>query len=269
MNRDFFLPGESFLHRFDPRAKLAVLLSGAVFVFMPHMVLPSFLLSLALAALVARFLGAGELRRPVAALLPILVFIVLLTPVFRRGGAPLLVVGGVRILTTEALRDITALSVRFLCITLLFFAVFRSTDPDGLVLALRSLGLPYGAALTLIIALRAIPSLSAAYRDVTDAHKLRRAGSHEDRGSRAIVPVLTSVLIHALKGIPLLAMALESRGYGRRGPRTSFAVLKTGRPLALDLAAAALVAAALFLCALWLPSDLSIPWALRYNHPPP
>jgi energy-coupling factor transport system permease protein len=257
MNRDFFLPGGSFLHRFDPRAKLIVLLSGVVFLFLPNTVFPSFLLTLALAALIAGSLGAKELQKPITALLPILFFIVILTPLFRRGGSPLIVIGGVRILATEALRDIVSLSIRFLCITLLFYAVFRSTDPDGLVLALRASGLPYGAALMLIIALRTIPSLSAAYRDVTDAHKLRRAGAgREDRGSRAIVPVLTSVLIHAIKGIPLLAMALESRGYGRRGRRTSYAVLKSGRPLALDLAVAALIVAVLILCLLLPPTDL-------------
>jgi len=260
VNRDFSIAGGSLLHRYDPRAKLLVLLAGVVFLFLPHTVLPSLILAACLAVLIARCLGSGELRRPVAALLPIFLFIVLLTPVFRRGGTPLLELGGVRILTMEAVSDIVTLSVRFLCITLLFFAVFRSTDTDGLVLALRAVGLPYGAALMLIIALRTIPSLASAYRDITDAHKLRRAGiGREERGSRAIVPVLTSVLIHALKGIPLLAMALESRGYGRRNPRSSYAVLKAGRPLALDFAAAALMVVLLALGALLLPPVLPFP----------
>jgi energy-coupling factor transporter transmembrane protein EcfT len=49
-------------------------------------------------------------------------------------------------------------------------------------------------------------------------------------------------MIEALKSIPALAMALESRGFGRRNARTSLAGLKSGSALlpdALGLAAAA------------------------------
>jgi energy-coupling factor transport system permease protein len=260
MNRDFAPAGDGFLHRFDPRAKLLVLAAGVVFLFLPHTMVPSLILSALLSILIAVGLGARELRKPFAALLPIVLFIVLLTPVFRRGGMPLLILGGVRILTTEALRDIIAFTIRFLCITLLFFAMFRSTDTDSLVLALRGVGLPYGAGLMLTIALRTIPLLSAAYHDVIDAHKLRRGGTgREDRGSRAIVPVLTSVLIHALKGIPLLAMALESRGYGRRNRRSSYAALKSGWMLAGDLGIAAFLVGCLVLAALRAPEYLFFP----------
>ena len=58
-------------------------------------------------------------------------------------------------------------------------------------------------------------------------------------GRRKIIdtylPVLTSLLIEAVKGIPLLAMALESRGFGRRNPRTVYAELKKGRRLVVDM----------------------------------
>ena len=46
----------------------------------------------------------------------------------------------------------------------------------------------------------------------------------------------TSLLIEADKGIPVLAMALESRGFGGRNPRTVYAVLKQGRRLVVDMA---------------------------------
>jgi energy-coupling factor transporter transmembrane protein EcfT len=59
----------------------------------------------------------------------------------------------------------------------------------------------------------------------------------------AFLPVLTSVLIQAVKGMPVLAMVLESRGFGRVNPRTSFVELKKGRALAVDLAVSAVVSA--------------------------
>jgi energy-coupling factor transporter transmembrane protein EcfT len=52
-----------------------------------------------------------------------------------------------------------------------------------------------------------------------------------------------------VKGIPLLAMALESRGFGRRNARTAYAELKKGGVFARD-AAVCLALTALFLCPL-------------------
>jgi energy-coupling factor transporter transmembrane protein EcfT len=52
------------------------------------------------------------------------------------------------------------------------------------------------------------------------------------------------VLIEAVKGIPVLAMALESRGFGRRNPRTAFSELKRGRQLAADAVVCAALALA-------------------------
>jgi energy-coupling factor transporter transmembrane protein EcfT len=51
------------------------------------------------------------------------------------------------------------------------------------------------------------------------------------------------VLIEAVKGIPVLAMVLESRGFGRRNRRTSFVELKKGRLLLPDFAVCIAVAA--------------------------
>jgi len=83
-----------------------------------------------------------------------------------------------------------------------------------------------------------MPTLASTWRNVLDAHRLR-AGPPAVRERKKIVdtylPVLTSMLIEAVKGIPLLAMALESRGFGRRNPRTVYAELKKGRALVLDM----------------------------------
>jgi len=48
------------------------------------------------------------------------------------------------------------------------------------------------------------------------------------------LPVLTSVLILSVRRIPLLAMALETRGLGLRGRRSSYRCLKHGPGLLVD-----------------------------------
>jgi energy-coupling factor transport system permease protein len=137
--------------------------------------------------------------------------------------------------------------LRFLGITFGFFAVVRTLALDDMVLSLGWFGLPYSACLVMTITLRTIPTLGATWHNVLDAHRLR-SGSSPGAPRRRLVetylPVLTSVLIEAVKGIPLLAMALESRGFGRRNPRTSLAELKRGRRLIGDALALAAVTAA-------------------------
>jgi energy-coupling factor transport system permease protein len=234
---EFFHHGSSFLHAFDPRAKLFLLipLFGCFFMHIPLWV--SALFAGALVVLIAVALGPRELLPPLQAIAPVLVFICLLTPPFHRGGAPLISVFGLAILTAEGLRETLTLAVRFLGVTLGFFAVVRTVSLDDLVLSLRWFGLPYAVCLVVIVALRTMPSLAVTWHNVLDAHRLR-AGPPGPRERKKIVetwlPVLTSLLIEAVKGIPLLAMALESRGFGRRNARTAYRQLKQGKALAGD-----------------------------------
>ncbi len=242
---DFFKPGNSFLHRFDPRAKLLLLAVFIACFFLPFgLVVPAVYLAL-LAALIAFALGPAELLKPFAALGPVLLLICLLTPPFHTGGIVFLQLFGLRLVTLEGILVTLTMLERFLGITLAFLAVFRSIELDELVLALRWFGLPYSSALVVIIAFRYIPTLGQTYRNAVDAHRLRAASPQAVPGRRrrlrAMLPVLTSVLIQAVRGMPVLAMALESRGFGRSGARSTYGELKRGRRFAADLCVAAVI----------------------------
>jgi len=274
MITDTFRPGRSPLHLYDPRAKLVVLLALVVFFFLPVPVLFYAPYLLLLAVLIALSLELKELGRPIAAILPILVLVTVLTPPFHRGGQPLVEVSGWVLLTTGGLEETGRLLMRFTGITLGFYLFFRVTSIDRVVLALRWFGLPFKASLVVTLAFRYLPYLLRVYASVRDAHRLRAAGGEgaaregegvaaggkgaaagRERGGarvgahrhgpvgrlRAFLPVLTSVLIVAIKGIPELAMALETRGLGRAGRRTMFLSRKTGPALILDFALAILV----------------------------
>ncbi len=246
---DFFKPGDSFLHRFDPRAKLTLLVVLVSCFFLPLPLAVPALYTAGLAALLALALGARELGNPLRALGPVLVFICLLTPPFHTGGTVYLQAFGLRLLTSEGIAVTLRMLVRFLGISLAFLSVFRSVATEDLILALRWYGLPYGSALVVIIAFRYIPTLGQTYRNVVDAHRLRAPSPDQAQTGRrrlhSLLPVLTSVLIQAVRGMPTLAMALECRGFGRAGRRTTFGELKGGRALVLDFCIAAALAAAL------------------------
>jgi energy-coupling factor transport system permease protein len=244
---DFFKPGASFLHRFDPRAKLVLLAPVMACFFLPTPLVVSGAYVVLLAAVVAAAFGPSELAVPLRPILPVLILICLLTPPFHPEGQVLLRVYSFPLVTTPGLRATLAMIIRFTGITLAFFAVFRSIELNELMLGLRWFGLPFSLCLLVIIAFRSIPSLGLTYRSVQDAHKLRAGPPLRGRRRRgrlaAFLPILTSVLIQAVKGMPVLAMVLESRGFGRVNPRTSFVELKKGRALSVDLAVSAVVSA--------------------------
>jgi energy-coupling factor transport system permease protein len=244
MNMDFYRPGTSLLHRLDPRAKLFLLLPtlACFFLSMPVWLLAAY--AAAIMVLVALSLGPRELIPPLKAIAPVLILICLLTPPFHRQGAALIRVQQVTILTADGARETVLMILRFFGITFGFFAVVRTISLDELVLSLRWFGLPYSGCLVVIIALRTMPSLAGTWRNVMYAHRLRAGATEEGRRRKIIatyLPVLTSLLIEAVKGIPVLAMVLESRGFGRRAPRTSLAELRSGRAFAAHIVACAVL----------------------------
>jgi energy-coupling factor transport system permease protein len=246
MTVDFSLPGTSLFHRLDPRAKLFLL---AVFVSCFFIPVPLWAMAATLAVLailIAGSCGPRELGKAVLAILPVLLVIVLLTPFVNRGGEVLWAPFGWKILTSEGLSQSLRMVLRFTGLTLAFFAVFRTLDMNDMVAALRWYGLPFKASLVTIIALRFIPTLFAVYGNVQDAHTLRRGGGRSVGFFGRSLPVLTSVFIQAIRGIPSLAMALEMRGFGRKGRRSVYRSLPTGAGVAVSWVAAGLAAAALY-----------------------
>jgi energy-coupling factor transport system permease protein len=249
----FYRPGRSFLHRFDPRCKLVLLVLFLVLFLLP---IPltlyagyfAFLVLIILAAL-----GVRELLPPLRLIGPLLLLMAVLTPPFHRQGQVYLSIAGWPLLTSEGVLETARLLVRFTGITLALFAFMRTSSPEQVLLTLRWFGLPFQAGLALGIALQYMPTLRDLYLQVVDAHRLRRSGRQEGgppprgflRRLRAdLLPVLTSVLIVAVRRITVLAMALEVRGVGLKGRRSSYSTLPAGRPLLRD----ALIGAAI--CAL-------------------
>jgi energy-coupling factor transport system permease protein len=245
---EFYRPGSSLLHRWDPRAKLLTLPILLAAFFLCRQPWTMLALTLATAAAVAILLGVLQLMPPLKTLWPILTLILLLTPPFHAEGKPVVRLLGLVLATDAGLRLTAVLLLRFLGITFGFFAVVRTLALDDMVLALRWFRLPYAGCLVFTITLRTIPTLARSWHSVVEAHRLRIGVSRRRRGLVATyLPVVTSVMIEAVKSIPLLAMALESRGFGRREPRTALAQLPEGRDLLPHAVALAVVGVALLL----------------------
>jgi energy-coupling factor transport system permease protein len=264
--------GPSAFHRYDPRAKIVLLLAFLALFFLP---IPIIQLGVYLAVVLlvtGIFLGILNTLHPIRLILPILILVVLLTPPFHRYGPVLVSIRGFTILSLPGLLETLRLIVRFTGITVIFYLFLGTTDQENLILAFRWFGLPFTLSLILGIALEYIPTILMLYNQVQDAHRLRRAGAEEapeparERAPRQepagrakgrgearglfrrladAIPVLTSVIVLSVRRIPTLAMALECRGVGRKNRRGSYRGLKSGRSLLSDGAIALALVAAL------------------------
>ncbi len=232
MIADNYLDWESLLHRFDPRLKLLLTLVSIAFFFAEKNVLIQggfFLLIFLISVITAGFRNSFH---PLKLIFPILILTAVLTPAFHRTGEAVITVGNAAVLTVDGMMLAVSLLLRFSGITTVFYVFFSSTRTMDFILALRFFGLPHKAALTTEISLRFIPYMFRIHSNINDAHKLRRAGlsSSEKEKSflgfmhrlRNLFPVLTSVLIQAVKSIPSLSMALDSKGFGMNAGRTSY-----------------------------------------------
>ncbi|MFH1085180.1 MAG: energy-coupling factor transporter transmembrane component T [Chloroflexota bacterium] len=257
-----YIPGDSLVHRLDPRAKLialGVLLVAVVAAtgYVNNVVLLAFLLGVTLAARLPLGYTLGAVRPA----LPIILVLALFQLVFYTGGADartLLALGPVRI-TDEGLRLVIVSLLRFLDLLLLTSLLTNTTTTGALTHGLERLLAPLNAlrlpghelAMVGAIALRFVPILGEQAEAILKAQASR--GVAQGGGSRwamaanarRIAGVIIPLFVDAYRRSDELALAMQARCYtGGRG-RTHLVELRL-RPadylvLALAVALTALV----------------------------
>ena len=235
MTTNTFIAGKGFLYRYDPRAKLLLLVLLCVLVFLPISRIGLVVLLLSVFFVTWRSVGFRQALQPVKTILPLLVIMILFVPLTCRDGEVVLQVGGFPLATREALVQLIKLVTRFTTITYLCTLFFWTTPMGDITLALRWYGLSYQAALVLTLSFRFIPFIAEAFQMIQDSHSLRNANLGERERKRRpisdIIPTVTSALVFSLKSIPQLAMSLEHRGLGRANRRTGYRSLSRTRGL--------------------------------------
>ncbi len=245
-----YIEGNSFLHKTDPRIKIIILVDLLVLLFVPIAIPVMIFIVVLFSMITAISIGFYRLLIPLKMVLPIVIFILLLTPPFYREGNSLFIVQGKIILTSDGLEQTLRLIMRFSGITVLFFMFFATTTINNFILALQWFRLPYRTALIITIALRYIPYMITVYSNIQDAHKLRiteESGKKLIRRFKRVFPSLVSVLIQSIKSIPTLAMALELRGIGLEIKRTQFNIIKFNKRI-LQLS----IAGVILLMTIWI-----------------
>jgi energy-coupling factor transport system permease protein len=221
---DLYAPGDSWLHRLDPRAKLwAVLLAGAVgLMFKQIGALLALLLVAHLALLSARVPGE-RIRRLWTGLAPLLVVILLLQPFFSPGPGPDIIRLGPLRLTVDGLLVGLSFALRAAALAFVVAVLLLTTNPNRLVQGLVKLGLPYPWGLTAGLAIRYLPTTFGLFAAVSEAQQARGwivgQGNLLQR-ARSYIPILVATIIAALRLSDNLGLALAARGLGYTTQRT-------------------------------------------------
>jgi energy-coupling factor transport system permease protein len=241
MRVNVYLDHDTALHRLHPQVKLGILAATFASVYgvdQPMLVLP---VTAALGLLLVAGGAAVNVRRfaPMFVGVPIATFVV--WSVFY-GRAPS-AAGMLPRPRAEAMEFAAGMALKlesFLAASVLFLSITRVEEFTD---ALRGLGLPYRISFTIAMAFRLVPLFLTSALSVVAAQRARgldfsRGGLLERLGR--YMPVIVPVFMGALRRAEAMAMALESRGFGRQTPRTSFA---RSRLAARDLFAATTIAA--------------------------
>lgn len=209
--------GDSWLHRTDPRVKMALVVATTI-VLLVSDAWWTMAVALVAAHLLLRSAGLswGRIGQIWRALLPVVVIVIVLWPLFDRAGTPVLLeFGWFRVTAPAMVRGLTA-AARLVAISLFVSAWLATTTPSDLIQGFVRIGLPRAWGVSLGIGLRAIPALAAIFRQASDAQAARGlivAGNPLHR-ARQMVPVLIATLVGAIRLADQTSWALEARGFG-------------------------------------------------------
>jgi len=239
-----YLPGDSFLHRMDPRVKIVLLFFFLLLIFFVENAAGFAALACAVALLMV--FSRVPLMMQLRSIRPIL-WIVLFTfavHLFMTPGTEAFRIGFLTA-TWEGIVRGAYIGLRLILLILLSTLLTLTTSPlrltdglEALLSPLRRVGVPvHELAMMMTIALRFVPTLLEELDRIMKTQKAR--GVDFERGNimqrlRAIVPVLVPLFLSAFRRADELALAMEARCYRGGEGRTQMKELRTGR---LDYAA--------------------------------
>lgn len=232
-----YFPGNSSIHRLDPRTKLVLLITYIVALFSASGLWGYLAVLLFLASAIA--LSTIPLRAFFSGLKP-LVFILIFTGIlnlfFTTGERLLVQIWKIRIYWEGVIRALFMMS-RILMLLCGTFLLTYTTSPisltdglESLLSPLKRLHLPvHELSMMMCIALRFIPTLIEETDKIMSAQKAR--GADFESGSlvrrvKALIPILVPLFISAFRRADELATAMECRCYQGGDGRTKMKLLR-------------------------------------------
>lgn len=232
-----FIPGESFVHKMDPRSKLIFVFFFVFAVFLANnTVTYAILLAFTLLTIAASRIRLYFLLNGLKPIILLIIFTFLMHILFTKEGAVIVDLKIFKIYE-EGLRQGIFISLRFLVLVLMTSILTLTTSPisitDGmeeLLGPLKIIRLPvHELALMMSISLRFIPTLMDETDKILKAQLARgsdiTSGTIKER-INAVIPLLVPLFVSAFKRAEDLAIAMEVRGYRGGEGRTRYRQLK-------------------------------------------
>lgn len=245
-----YYPGNSLIHRIDPRMKTVLIIAMMIAVFVCKSYISLAITLLAVVIIVA--ISKINIKTILKGIKPIVIVVLITTllNLFYGSGEPIVSFWIFKI-TENGINNAVFMAFRVIMLIVLGLMLTYTTTPTALTDAVEALLKPltifkidvHTIAMTMTIALRFIPTLLEEVEKITAAQKSRGADM-ESGGlisrAKAIVPVIIPLFISSFRRANELADAMECRCYRGGKGRTKMNVMHLK---ALDYAAMVLVIA--------------------------
>ena len=250
-----YFPGNSPIHRLDPRTKLIFLIVYIVALFVAsNWVSYGLVMAFLVTVIAVSKIPPKAIIRGMKPLIMILIFTGVLN-LFFTAGETVLVSFWIITITLEGLVRAIFMVLRILMLITGTFLLTYTTSPIALTDGLESLLSPlkkikvpvHEIAMMMCIALRFIPTLIEETDKIMSAQKARGADFESGnifQRAKALIPILVPLFISAFRRADELATAMECRCYQGGDGRTKMKVLSYARRDFVTLALGLLLLAA-------------------------
>ena len=235
-----YVPGDSLIHRLDPRTKITIIFLFVFIVFFANNLLSYGVL--VLFALASVFTSKVPIRFIIKGLTPIwflIIFTFILHLFVTKEGTVVFEFWIFEFYSGGIIQGF-AISIRFFLLILVTSLLTLTTTPIEITDAIEDMLHPlkkfkfpvHELALMMSISLRFIPTLMQETDKISKAQASRgvdfRTGPIKER-IKAVIPLLVPLFVSAFKRAEELAMAMEARGYQGGENRSKLRELKTGK----------------------------------------
>lgn len=219
-----YVPGDSFIYKMDPRAKILTIFFFVIIVFLANNITTySLLVLFTITSILLSKVPIGYIYKGLKPILWIVLFTLILHIFMTKEGDVVVDVGWLTIYE-GGLKQGVFISLRFILLIMVTSLLTLTTTPieitdgmESLLSPFKKFGVPaHELALMMSISLRFIPTLMEETEKIIKAQSARgvefTTGSLKER-FKAIVPLLVPLFISAFRRAEDLALAMEARGY--------------------------------------------------------
>lgn len=242
-----YFPGNSIVHKLDPRMKIILIFLLIVSIFICKNI--AGLGAIILFSVILVLISKIPFKTILKSIKPLVVIIILtaVLNIFYGKGEALVQLGKLKI-TADGIETAIFMAVRIITLVVISSLLTYTTSPTELTDALERLLKPlklikidvHSIAMTMTIALRFIPTLIEEIEKIMSAQKSRGADLESGNlihRAKALIPVLIPLFVSAFRRAGELAYAMECRCYHGGEGRTKMKVMKLSARDFLSLAA--------------------------------